>query len=203
MSAAKGIKTDFERVEVTSRADLRRWFERNAARTESVWIVTWKKAPGAPHLPYGDVRDEALCFGWIDSRPARLDEARSMLLVSPRRKGSGWSAINKARVAALTAEGRMTPGGLAAVAAAKADGSWTKLDPVETLVPPQDLDAAFRRHAGAQGFWEAFPPSTRRGILEWIGSARKPETRAARIEETARLAAENIRANMPRQPKRR
>lgn len=202
MSAAKGVKAAFARIEVKSRAELRRWFERNHAQDESVWIVTWKKAPGAPHVPYGDVRDEALCFGWIDSRPAKVDSARSMLLVSPRKKKSGWSAVNKGRIAALIAEGRMTAAGLAKMKAAQADGSWEKLDAVESLAEPKDLLVALKAHAGAQAFWDAFPPSTRRGILEWISQARKPETRAARVEKTARLAAENVRANMPRQSAR-
>lgn len=203
MSVARGIKADYARVEAKSRADLRRWFEKNHARTESVWIVLWKKAPGAPHVPYADVRDEALCFGWIDSRPAKLDAARSLLLVSPRKPKSGWSKINKARVETLIAEGRMTAAGLARIEAAKADGSWERLDGVETLEEPADLRAAFRRHAGSKACWADFPPSTRRAILEWIAAAKKPETRAVRLEETARLAAENIRANIPRQPKRR
>lgn len=201
MTAAKGIRAEFAQVEVKTRSDLRRWFEKNFAQATSVWVVTWKKAPGAPHVPYGDIRDEALCFGWIDSRVAKLDAARSMLLVSPRRPKSGWSAINKARIDSLTAEGRMTAAGLAAIDAARRDGSWTKLDGVETLAEPKDLLAAFRRRAGAKAHWNAFPPSTRRGILEWISIAKKPETRAARIEETARLAALNLRANSPRQPK--
>ncbi|MBY0423112.1 MAG: YdeI/OmpD-associated family protein, partial [Parvularculaceae bacterium] len=111
--------------------------------------------------------------------------------------------INKARIAALVAEGRMTPAGLARIEAAKADGSWSKLDGVETLEEPADLLAAFRRHAGSRAFWAAFPPSTRRGVLEWIGNAKGADTRARRVEEAARLAAENIRANTPRQPKRR
>ncbi len=203
MTAVKGIKADYLKVEIKSRKALRAWFEKNHARTESVWVVTYKKAEGAVHVPYGDVRDEALCFGWVDSRIAKLDDARSMLLVSPRKSKSGWSAVNKARIAALIAEGRMTDAGLSLIEAAKKDGSWTKLDGVETLAPPADLLGAFRRHAGAKAFWEAFPPSTRRGILEWIDAAKTAPTRAKRVEETARLAAANIRANTPRQPKGR
>lgn len=202
MTTIKGVRKDFARVEVKSRAALRAWFAKNHAGGESVWIVTYKKAEGAAHVPYGDVRDEALCFGWVDSRPARLDEARSMLLVSPRKPKSGWSAINKARIRALTEEGRMTPAGLARIEAARKDGSWTKLDGVETLAEPKDLLAAFRRHAGSRANWSAFPPSARRGILEWIGAAKRPETRAARVEKTASEAERNIRANTPRQPKR-
>jgi len=201
--AIRGVRKEFERVEVRSREALRKWFEENHRRAESVWIVTYKKSAGALYVPYGDVRDEALCFGWIDSRPAKLDDARTMHLVSPRKPGSGWSAVNKARIEALAAAGRMRPAGLAAVAAARKDGSWEKLDGVETLTVPKDLAAAFRAFPGSKKHWDAFPPSARRGILEWIAAAVKPETRARRIAQTASLAADDIRANTPRQPKKR
>ncbi|MEL7486626.1 MAG: YdeI/OmpD-associated family protein [Pseudomonadota bacterium] len=194
----RGVKRDFDRIEIKSRSDLRRWFERNGDRRESVWIVTYKKRVNGLHVPYSDVRDEALCFGWIDSRPAKLDDRRSMLLVSPRKPGSAWSAINKDRVAALSAEGRMTQAGNAAVEEAKQDGSWTFLDDVERLEEPADLVAALIAEPDAHRFWRAFPPSTRRGILEWIKQAKRTETRQKRIRETARLAAQNIRANAPR-----
>ena len=157
-------------------------------------MVTWKKASGGPHVPYGEIRDEALCWGWIDSRPARLDAARTMLLVSPRRPGSGWSAVNKARIAALMAAGRMAAPGLAEIARAKADGTWERLDGAETLEAPADLAAALAE-AGAAAAFAAFPPSSRRAILEWIALARRPETRARRVAETARLAALGLRAN--------
>jgi len=80
----------FEQIEISSRADLRRWLEENHTQAQSVWLVTWKK--GDPrYLPYGEIVEEALCFGWVDSLPRKLDAARSMLLLSPRRAGSGWS----------------------------------------------------------------------------------------------------------------
>jgi uncharacterized protein YdeI (YjbR/CyaY-like superfamily) len=182
------------RVEVDSREAWRGWLEANHGRTESVWVVTWKKADPERHVPYGALVEEALAFGWIDSLPRKLDEARSMLLMSPRKAGSAWSAANKARVERLTTEGRMAPAGLAAVDRAKADGSWSKLDAVEALEIPDDLARAFGAHPGSRETFEAFPRSVRRGVLEWIEQAKRPETRARRVEETARLAAENRRA---------
>jgi uncharacterized protein YdeI (YjbR/CyaY-like superfamily) len=113
----------------------------------------------------------------------------------------GWSAVNKARVARLEAAGAMRPAGAAAVAAARADGSWSLLDAVETLVPPADLVAALAAEPPAAERFAAFPRSVRRGILEWIAQARRPETRAARIAETAGLAALGLRANQHRGPK--
>jgi len=89
----------------------------------------------------------------------------------------------------------MMPAGLAKVEAARADGSWTMLDAVEALEVPTDLTAEFEKHPHSEGNFTAFPRSAKRGILEWIHQAKKPETRAKRIEETARLAARNERAN--------
>ena len=159
-------------------------------------MVTWKKGRG-PHVPYGDIRDEALCFGWIDSRPARLDENRSMILLSPRKPGSGWSGVNKARVAVLEAEGRMAAPGRARVEAARRDGSWVALDTASALTIPSDLAGALGEHPPAAERFAAFPPSARRGILEWIAAAKRPETRDRRIAKTASLAARGIRANHP------
>lgn len=184
----------FERVEVDSRDAWRRWLEANHERTESVWAVTWKKAHPERHVPYDALVEEALAFGWVDSLPRKLDAARSMLLMSPRKPGSAWSAANKARVERLLSDGRMAKAGLAAVERAKADGTWSKLDGVEALDVPDDLARAFEDHRGSRETFEAFPRSVRRGILEWIVQAKRPETRARRVEETARLAAENRRA---------
>lgn len=193
---------EFARIEVTSREALRDWLAAHHGQAESIWLVTWKKADPARHVPYDAIVEEALAFGWVDSLPRRLDAARTMLLLSPRRPGSGWSAANKARVARLAALGRMAPAGLAAVARAEADGSWTLLDAVDRLEVPDDLAAALAAAPGAAAHFGAFPPSARRGILEWIVQARRPATRAARIAETARLAALNLRANQPRPPLR-
>lgn len=146
-------------------------------------------------MPYNDAVEEALCFGWVDSKPAKLDAARTMLLMTPRKPKSAWSRPNKERVERLIAAGLMAPAGLAVVAAAKAGGQWDSLNEVEDLILPADLAAALAEKPPARENWEAFPRSAKRGILEWIGTAKRPETRANRVEETARLAAVNVRAN--------
>jgi uncharacterized protein YdeI (YjbR/CyaY-like superfamily) len=183
------------RVEVTSVAALAAWLAANHGRPDGVWLVTWKKRPGAPHVSYDEVVDELLCWGWIDSRPRKLDDDRTMLWIAPRRPGSGWSAVNKARLERLKA--RMQPPGRAKIAAAKADGSWAALDGASTLELPDDLAAALAALPGARAYWDRFPPSSRRGILEWITAAVRPATRAARVAETAAKAAENRKANFP------
>ncbi|HUP30612.1 MAG TPA: YdeI/OmpD-associated family protein [Usitatibacter sp.] len=174
-----------------SRAQWRRWLERNHARAEGVWLVTYKKASGKARMSYDEAVEEALCWGWIDSRTRALDDERGMLWMAPRKAKSGWSRTNKVRVKRLTAEGLMAPPGLARIAAAKRDGSWSALDDVEDMVVPADLSRALAS-SGAQAHFDGFAPSIRKAILGWIASAKRPETRGKRVEETARLAAMKI-----------
>jgi uncharacterized protein YdeI (YjbR/CyaY-like superfamily) len=186
---------DAERVHPETADEWRAWLAEHGARSAGVWLVFWRKGSGRPLLSYDAAVTEALAFGWIDSRPRKLDEQRTMLYFSPRKRGSAWSRPNKERIARLRQEGRMQPAGEAIVAAAEADRSWTRLDDVENLTVPPDLERAFGSYPGSREQWEGFPRSTRRGILEWIVQARRAETRAARIDETARLAADGRRAN--------
>lgn len=179
----------------TTRAEWRAWLEANHRREEGVWLISYKKAAKKPTVTYDEAVEEALCFGWVDSKPGKLDDERTMLYFSPRKAGSGWAKTNKGRVEKLIAAGLMAPAGLAKVEQAKRDGSWAKLDSVELLEVPADLAMAMEAHTGARANFEAFPKSARRAILEWITQAKRPETRAKRVEETARLAAQNVRAN--------
>jgi uncharacterized protein YdeI (YjbR/CyaY-like superfamily) len=188
-----------ERLEVASRGKLRNWLAKNHSKTESVWLVTWKKADPARHVPYDAVVEELLCFGWVDSLPRKLDHERSMLLISPRKAKSNWSKVNRDRVERLVASGLMQPSGLSLIEEAKARGTWEALDMVEALSVPGDLQTALAAVPDAAANFDAFPKSAKRGILEWILNAKQPATRAKRIEETARLAGENIRANQWRQ----
>lgn len=188
------MSTEHERVEVRSRAELRAWLTANHGQSDSIWLVTYKK-PSPFHLPYGDIVDEVLCFGWIDSQPRLLDETRSMVRLSPRKQKSGWSKVNKDRIERLIAQGLIAAPGLAKIEQAKANGTWTLIDAATADTIPPDLAEAFARHPGAEQNFMSFPPSTRRATLEWITIARRPETRAARIEDTASLAAKGERAN--------
>ena len=192
---------DAATVEVTSLHAWRQWLQAHHGQPGSVWLVTWKVSAPDRHVPMSDLVDEALCWGWVDSLPKALDAERSMRRMSPRRAGSAWSLVNKRRVEALIADGRMQPPGLAAIARAKADGSWVALDEVETLAVPPDLQAALDAAPPAAAHFARFPRSSKRNILEWIASARKAETRQARIQTTAEMAARNLRANHARQPK--
>ncbi len=182
-------------VHPLSRVAWRAWLTEHHAREEGVWLIRYKKAVGKPMVGYDEAVEEALCFGWIDSLPRKLDDERAMLYFAPRKPGSSWSRPNKERAERMAAAGQMMPAGQTKVDAAKADGSWSALDDVENLVVPDDLAAAFERYPEAAKHWEAFPRSVKRGILEWIQTAKRPTTREKRIEETARLAQENERAN--------
>lgn len=177
---------------LASRAEWRQWLASHGGE-KGIWAVTLKGSPDAP--TYNDLVEEALCFGWVDSKPRSLDASRKMLWFAPRKPRSGWSRINKERVARLTELGLMAEPGLRRVAESEADGSWHKLDEVEDLLVPDDLARAFADRPPAHENFEAFPRSVKRGILEWIVQAKKPETRAARIAQTAELAQQNMRAN--------
>ena len=179
-------------------ADWRAWLADNHARPEGVWLITYRPATGKTPFSYEQAVEEALCFGWIDGQARRLDDERTMLWFAPRRPGSGWARTNKARIERLIADGRMTPAGLAKIEAAQADGSWTLLDSVERLEVPDDLAAEFDKYPDARAHFDAFPPSARRMALAWIATAKRPETRAKRVAETARLAQENVRVNQRR-----
>ncbi|MDX2222203.1 MAG: YdeI/OmpD-associated family protein [Rhodospirillaceae bacterium] len=191
--AAALAKVDVESVE-----QWRAWLQAHHRQRQSVWAVTYKKGSNGPYVSAAEIAEQALCFGWIDSLPRKLDSQRTMLLISPRRTGSAWSKLNKDRVARMIAAGQMTPAGLAKIEAAQRDGSWSKLDGVDALAMPDDLALALAALPKARDNFQAFPPSARRGILEWIVQARRPATRARRVAETARLAARNIRANQYR-----
>lgn len=187
-------QADAPRVHVETIEQWRQWLAEHHLAQTGVWLVTWRKTTGLPAPSYEEQIEEALRVGWVDSTAKRLDEDRSMLYFARRRPGSEWARTNKARIARLESEGRMLPAGQAVVDRARADGSWTVLDAVEDLVVPDDLAAAFDRHAGARQHWDSFPASARKQILWWIVQAKRPATRSQRIEETARRAALDQRA---------
>jgi uncharacterized protein YdeI (YjbR/CyaY-like superfamily) len=196
------VTADYDQVEITARPQWRTWLTRHHASSPGIWLVTWKKGHG-PYVPAGDIVDEALCFGWVDSQPRSVDADRSARLITPRKPGSNWSRVNKARIERLTTEGLMTDAGQAVIEAAQRDGSWTALDAVEELREPPALRAALDRNTAAARHWADFPRSTKRAILEWIGNAKTDATSQRRIQQTVTDAAQGRRANQWRQPKGR
>ncbi len=191
------LTPDLPLLEISSRGEWREWLLRQHASSPGVWVVTTKKAfvdASQTYVSAQDLNEECLCFGWIDSKPGRIDEQRSALLCTPRKLGSSWSRVNKERYERLAAAGQVAEAGTAAAAAAKADGGWDRLNDVDALVEPDDLAAALNADPEARTHWDAFPASARRGILEWISNAKRESTRAQRITRTVDLASRNERA---------
>ncbi len=167
-----------------SRARWRTWLDGEPDRDAGVWVVYRKTSSDVSGPVYADLVEEALCFGWIDSRMRRVDDDRVMQWFSPRRPGGIWSAVNKARIERMIDAGQMTERGRAAIDAARADGSWSQLDDVDALVVPDDLRAALDAVPEAGSAFEALSSSAQKQYLWWIQSARRPATRSRRIEET-------------------
>lgn len=142
--------------------------------------------------------DEAICFGWIDSKPNKRDDKSYYQFFAKRNPKSNWSKVNKEKVERLLKEGKITKAGIEVIENAKLNGTWTALDKVEEINIPIDLLSAFNDNKIAFEHFDKFPRSSKRNILEWILNAKRPETRVARINETVRLASQNIKANQYR-----
>ncbi|HEY0743500.1 MAG TPA: YdeI/OmpD-associated family protein [Chryseosolibacter sp.] len=173
----------------------RNWLKKNHDKKTFIWLIIYHKSSSTPSVYYEEAVEEALCFGWIDSKPNKRDHESRYQYFSKRKPVSNWSKLNKTRVKKLVAAGLMHDAGLAAIALARKNGSWSSLDEVEKMVIPADLDKMLRKNKTALKNFEAFPPSVRKGIFQWISSAKREETRKKRVEETVVLAAKNIRAN--------
>ncbi len=179
----------YDRITVKSCADLHNWLRAHHKRDTGVWLVTYKKHTDH-YLDWGDMISELLCWGWVDSQTRGVDADRTSVLIAPRNPRSAWSAINKEKVAALRAEGRMQPAGEALITAAKANGMWNFLDDVERLEVPADLATAL---ADLRPVWESWPRSVKRATLEWIKTAKRAPTRARRIADVVASAREGLR----------
>ncbi len=166
---------------------------------KSVRLIIYHKKSGTPSVKYDDAVEEALCFGWVDSKPNKRDGESYFLHFARRNPKSNWSRLNRQRAQKLIKEGLMTSVGLAMITLAKKTGRWKALEAVQDSAIPADLQTMFDRNKTAFKNFQTFPPSSKRIILEWILNAKKPETRHRRINETIRLAEKNIKANHYRQ----
>lgn len=180
-------------VRVKDRAAWRAWLERSHDASAGAWLVVAKKNARRPGVTYVEAVEEALCFGWIDSRPNALDDEHYLQRLSPRKPRSVWSRPNKERVGRLIAEGRMTEAGLRAIEVARRNGSWNALDDTDDLVVPPDLAAALAARPEAKSPFDSFPPSVKKAALYWITSAKRAETRAERIAQVVDQAARGER----------
>jgi uncharacterized protein YdeI (YjbR/CyaY-like superfamily) len=178
----------------TNRAAWRAWLAANHGSARGVWVASWRKASGRQPVAYEELVEEAICFGWIDSTVNILDDERGLQLMTPRKPKSGWTRLNRQRVAALEAQGHMTDAGRRVVELAKANGSWTIYDSVDDLIEPHDLADALDLVTAARSAWNQFPPSARKQMLWWVISAGRPETRANRIAKIVSEATHGRRA---------
>ena len=174
-----------------NRKDLHQWLQKNHNTSKGIWIIYYKKGSGKPTVSYDEAVEEAISFGWIDSKVNTLDEERYMQFFTPRKPGSGWSKSNKQRAKKLMKNGFMMPAGLEKIEAAKKDGSWGFMDDIENMAIPPDLKEAFDLNGDAQKNFDAFSDSIKKQVLFWIKNAKRTETRQKRIEKTVELAAEN------------
>ena len=173
----------------------RAWLQAHHPNHASVWLVYYKKSAVQPPLTWSEAVEEALCFGWIDSQIKPIDAARYMQFFSRRKPTSGWSKINKEKVARLLATGRMTPAGLASLETAQRNGSWALLDDVEALRLPPDLAQALAHHPLAERHFTSLSRSAKRYWLLGLVQAKRAATRQRCIAEILALAQQ------PRKPK--
>lgn len=193
--ALKDNRSSYKTYQPANPAAWRKWLKKNHLVSPGIWLVYYKKISGKKNITYNDAVEEALCFGWIDSRPRLLDEERAMLQFSPRKPKSIWSALNKKRVEKLIAAKKMSAHGMSVIESARKNGSWDTLNASDTHTDnhtiPGDLQKAFGRNKAAFNNFQAFPPGYRRRFLFWIDSAKRDDTRKARIRQTVLMAAAN------------
>lgn len=166
------------------------WLEKNHAKAPGIWMRFAKKKAALKSINYAQALDVALCYGWIDSLVKTYDEESYIQKFTPRGPKSTWSKINRAKVDELTTAGRMRPAGIAAVDAAKADGRWdAAYDSARNATVPHDLQAALDANEDAAKFFATLDGANRYSVLWRVQTARKPETRARRIETLVEMLA--------------
>lgn len=189
-----GALDDGERVVAADGDAWHAWLAVHHESSRGAWLVRGRTGFADRHVPYEDAILHALCFGWVDGPVRVFDEETSGLWFAPRRPSSGWAATNKARIARLEAEGRLRPAGVRAIDVAKRNGAWEMLDGPEAGIEPPELTAALDATPEARANWDAFPSSTKKFGLTQIATAKRPETRAARI---ARIVADAAQGKRP------
>jgi uncharacterized protein YdeI (YjbR/CyaY-like superfamily) len=176
-----------------SQTEWRKWLNKNHLSKKSVWLVCYKKKSNKPTITWSDAVDEALCFGWIDSKRIPIDEEKFMQFFSKRKPNGTWSKVNKEKIKQLIDKGLMTKAGFDIIETSKQNGSWTILDKVEELITPKDLVQEFKNKKGSKAFFLTLSKSVRKAMLQWIVLAKQPETRQKRIIEIAELASQKLK----------
>ncbi len=176
----------------------RDWLSKQHLTAKNIWLIIHRKNSGKISITYEEAVEQALCFGWIDSIPNKRDDESYYQFFAKRNPKSNWIKKIKDTIERLLIHNKVAPAGKTMIEEAKQSGTWTALDDVENLVVPEDLAEALKSYKDATEHFQNFPKSVKRGILEWILNAKRPETRQKRINETAEKAAQNIRVNQYR-----
>ena len=172
-----------------SRKDWRDWLEQNHKKTNAIWLIFHRKNTPDFNLSWSESVDEALCFGWIDSTKKTIDDKRYKQYFCKRKEKSNWSKVNKKKVKTLIEQGLMMEAGYKSIDIAKENGSWTFLDSIEKLTIPDDLDKELAKHSQSSEYFNSLSKSIRKGMLYWVASAKRPETRKRRIKEIVENAS--------------
>ena len=179
-----------EPLAFADQAAWREWLAEHHAASDGIWLKFAKKASGIPSVTYKEVLPVALAYGWIDGQVKRIDDDWYMQRWTPRRARSVWSKINRATVEGMIERGEMQPAGLAEVERAKADGRWERAyDSPRTAEVPDDLRAALDASPAAAQLFAQLDGTNRYAILHRLQNAKKPETRARRIEQFVAMLA--------------
>jgi uncharacterized protein YdeI (YjbR/CyaY-like superfamily) len=182
---------DLPTLMFASQADWESWLDAQHDESRGVWIKMAKKATGIPSITHAEALESALCYGWIDGQRASLDEAYFLQKFTPRRPRSGWSRVNREKALELLGAGRMRPGGLREVERAQADGRWdAAYEPQSAITVPDDLQRELDANPDAQAFFNTLDSRNRYAILYRIQTAKKAETRAARIQKFVTMLAQ-------------
>jgi uncharacterized protein YdeI (YjbR/CyaY-like superfamily) len=182
---------------LTARDEWRNWLEKNHKTSEEVWLRYYKKPSGKPRIPYADAVEEALCFGWIDGKIKRINEDYYIQRFTPRQPGSRWSKYNIERIKKLTELGLMKPAGLQAFKES-VEKPHLVYDNRKDGIPviPDDLKLELKKNRTAFNNFNNFTQSSRRMYIDWLNSAKKPETRIRRISKIIDLSEKNIKPGM-------
>jgi len=168
------------------------WIAAHHAGSPGLWLKIAKKGAAGTTISYSEALDVALCHGWIDGQKGRHDDEYWLQRFTPRKPGSKWSKINTERAAALIESGRMRPAGLREVERAQADGRWEQAYESQSRVTvPEDLARALAANERASAFFATLDSANRYAILYRIGTAKKPETRAKRIDTFVAMLSEH------------
>jgi uncharacterized protein YdeI (YjbR/CyaY-like superfamily) len=179
-----GADDGLPKIPFASSADWEQWLEDNHTVSEGVWIKMAKKGADIESVRYPEVLESALCFGWIDARREALDERYFLQRFTPRRPRSRWSRINREKAEQLITDGRMRPAGLVEVQRAKGDGRWqAAYEGQKRSTIPDDLQRELDARPKARAFFAELSSQNRYAIIYRLNDAKKPETRARRLEK--------------------